>query len=233
MALLATVLTALLNFQSSEAAQPTERRHDLDSTQVDAVVTYIIDTTASELHVLVQRAGTLARLGHNHIISAGHIEGTVTLRPEKSESVIQLTLPLREFVIDDPNLRKAEGEGFTSIPSQKDIDGTRRNMVGPKLLDVANFPVVHVSGRGLLVDENGIATLEMTIQVKNTSTLRRVPLDLTIRRDLITATGAIELSHEELGLKPFRVMFGALQVASLMKVRFRVTARRAESSAPN
>lgn len=224
-ALLATV--GLLAINTTQAAEP-EHQADLKSMQVDAVVTYAIDAAASELHLLVRRAGALSRLGHNHIISAEHMQGTVSLYPEKSESVIELTLPVADFVIDEPSLRKAEGEGFTSIPSQKDVDGTRRNMLGAKLLDVANFPVIRVTGSGLLIHESELPTLEITIQVKNTSAIRQVPLDLTISRNEISAAGEIELTHKELGLKPFRVMLGALQVANEITARFLITARRAD-----
>ena len=190
------------------------------------VVAYPLDAAASQLIVLVGRAGALGRLGHNHIISAGEMEGIVHRHPDLSKSSVVLTLPVAGFVIDDPSLRQAEGEGFSSVPSQKDIDGTRRNMTGNRLLDAANFPVISVDGRQLEIDAAGDATLELKLQVKNTAAIRRVPLTVVIGADEIAASGGVVLNHEELGLTPFKALFGALQVASPLTVRFSLKFRR-------
>ena len=40
---------------------------------------YVVDATQSDLHWLVYKAGTLARLGHNHTIAAGDLGGSVTV----------------------------------------------------------------------------------------------------------------------------------------------------------
>jgi len=192
----------------------------------DGIATYSIDNTTSELHVLVHRAGALARLGHNHIIAAGAMEGTVYLDPEVPKSTMDLTLPVAGFVIDDRELRQIEGEGFASVPSQKDIDGTRRNMVGKKLLDVMNFPTIHVSGRVLQADEQGNKTIEIQILVKNASAVRRVPVALSIEDERISASGTVVLNHEELGLKPFSAALGTLKVAKPITVRFSLDFRR-------
>jgi hypothetical protein len=39
-----------------------------------------------------------------------------------------------------------------------------------------------------------------------------VPTHVTVEGDVLTATGEFSLQHEDLGMKPFSVMMGALQV---------------------
>lgn len=225
-ALLVALLVGSFNGHTSEVVPQTQLQPTVvEARQAAGIATYTIDPAVSGLHVLVYRAGKLGRLGHNHIISAGQITGSVYLHPDVADSEMELTLPVAGFVIDDPRLRQAEGDEFASVPSAKDINGTRRNMVSKKLLDIENFPEVRVTGRKLEIDSNH-ASIEITMKIKNAQAVRRVPLTLTMNEDQITAQGELDLTHEELGLSPFRVMLGALKVADTMRVRFTLTAQK-------
>lgn len=198
----------------------------------DHTVVYAIDTAVSRVQVLVYRGGTLRRLGHNHIISTGHVEGSVYLHPEATDSTVELTIPVGELIIDDASLRRKEGPDFASTPSQKDIAATQRNMLSKRLLDVAQFPVISITGSGLEIDAEQNATLDVVIQIKNTSATRRVPLTLDINAEQIVAHGVVDLTHAELGLRPFSALLGAMKVAETMTVNFSFTARRSDSPSP-
>ncbi len=43
---------------------------------------YQIDPQASILHIFVYRAGTFARLGHNHVVTSKSVNGRVWMRPQ-------------------------------------------------------------------------------------------------------------------------------------------------------
>jgi hypothetical protein len=53
-----------------------------------------------------------------------------------------------------------------------------------------------------------------------------VPTRVTIDDTEVRATGEFELNHADLGMKPFRVMMGALQVGEKLSFAYSVTARR-------
>ncbi len=184
---------------------------------------FAIVPTASQIVVLVRRASVLRRLGHNHIVSTTNLVGSVYRPASLDEGRIEFTLAVADFRIDDPALRAAEGEDFASVPTERDIEGTRRNMLGRKLLDSANYPAVQVLGTELGQTKDGW-TIQITLTVKDAVLVKRVPLQLELGPDQIRAEGTLQLTHKELGLKPFSVMLGALRVADGLEVRFSILA---------
>ena len=55
----------------------------------------------------------------------------------------------------------------------------------------------------------------------------KVPTKVTIEGDQLHATGEFELNHADLGMQPFSVMAGALQVGEKLSFTYDVRARRA------
>jgi hypothetical protein len=53
-----------------------------------------------------------------------------------------------------------------------------------------------------------------------------VPTEVTVDGDRLRATGAFELNHADLGMEPFSVMMGALQVGEKLSFSYVVEARR-------
>lgn len=209
-----------------EAAAPGAADAGLNAAWLADSATFTISGEQSSFYLLVYRAGALARLGHNHVISAPWLTGAVYRHPDLARSQFELTLSVAKFVIDDPELRAREGEGFESVPSEDDIAGTRRNMLASALLDGERYPEVRVTGSDMNVAADGSATLTATIAIKDAVVNRTVPVEFVESENRITAAGELTLSHAELGLEPFSVMLGALQVAEEMQLKFRLVAER-------
>jgi hypothetical protein len=53
-----------------------------------------------------------------------------------------------------------------------------------------------------------------------------IPATLKLEGDHLEASGEIELSHKQLGLKPFSALLGSLRVAEQMKFKYRIRARK-------
>ena len=188
---------------------------------------YEIDVERSDLHWLVYRAGALSRFGHDHVISVGEMTGTVLLHPDLEHSRFELEIPVEGLVVDDPQLRALEGEEFASEPSAEDIAGTRRNMLSEAVLDAERHPVLRITGTGPVV-KGGSESLEVTVEILGRSIPLTVPTTLRLDEETLEASGTFQLTHETLGMEPFSVMMGALQVAEELDFAYRVTARRAE-----
>jgi hypothetical protein len=187
---------------------------------------YTVDPSASDIHWLVYKAGTLSKLGHNHVISVAGLTGRVTVAGDLADSRFELSFPVASLVVDDPQLRANLGEDFASVPTAEDKAGTHRNMLTDKVLDGAKFQSISVKGTGpKSVGES--QTLNITVELLGRAVELTVPAEVTMTRDTLTANGEFELTHEALGMKPFSVMLGALQVAENMKFVYRV---RAEAS---
>ena len=95
----------------------------------------------------VYRSGALASLGHNHVIDSRSVDGFIYLADDLTEARADLFVPVASFVVDDAAARTAAGPDFATQPTADDIEGTRANMLGPKLLDAEQCPfvVVHVA----------------------------------------------------------------------------------------
>jgi len=188
---------------------------------------YVIDAGASDVHWLVYRAGAFARFGHNHVISVAEVNGTVAVDPSSlARSSFQLEIPVMDLVVDDPVLREALGEEFSSEPSADDISGTHGNMLSDRVLDAERHPSIRVTGTGP-VGEAGRQTLRMTVHLLGRAVELTVPTSVTLQGDSLEAAGEFELTHEQLGMEPFSVMGGALQVGNRMSFEYRILARRA------
>jgi len=187
---------------------------------------HAVDASASELHWLVFRAGLLARLGHHHTIAAGDLHGNVWKNDaDLSASRFELGFSAAALVIDDPELREALGADFSSMPVARDIEATRSNMLGARVLHGAKYPMIRVVGTGPLA-RGGSQILEVTVEILGRSLPLTIPTRVTVDGDFITATGEFDLDHADLGMTPFSAMMGALQVGEKLSFRYSVTARR-------
>jgi hypothetical protein len=181
--------------------------------QNGASAVYTIDAAASEIHWRVYKAGAFARFGHNHVIAIAAPAGRIELAATPGASRVELTFAVADLVIDNPELRGRYGDDFASVPSEDDIAGTRRNMLTEPVLNGEVFPTIRVVGANL----SGFGQdqrIDLAIDMLGRTVNVTVPVDVTVSADAIDVTGAFRLTHEDLGMMPFSVMMGALQVGN-------------------
>jgi polyisoprenoid-binding protein YceI len=189
--------------------------------------TYTIDGAASDIHWLVYKAGALARLGHNHAIAVPSPRGSVTVDGQNiAASRFEIVIPVADLVIDDPALRGTLGEDFASVPTADDIAGTRHNMLSDRVLNGEMFPTIRVTGTGPL-GADGMQSLKLEVELLGRVVDLTVPTRVSVDADRVEAAGEFELNHADLGMKPFSVMMGALQVGQKLSFSYHVVARPA------
>ncbi len=195
---------------------------------------YTIDSAQSELRLLVYRAGPMARLGHNHVILNRAIGGWVDAAARPESASFSLYLPVADFVVDDARARSEEGQDFSAEVPEEAKSGTRHNMLGTALLDAERFPVITLTSAGIKrapeAPESGNLVASLTVGVAGHESTLVVPVVVEISSDRISAAGSVVLRQSELGLTPFSVMLGALQVQDEITVKFKFVAAAA---APN
>lgn len=186
---------------------------------------FVIDAEHSWIRILVYRSGLMSGLGHNHVVETHRISGTVDRGKQMANSKVELKFPVDSLVVDDADLRELEGKDFSGKISGKDIQGTRENMLGRRMLDAENFPVIQVQS---IVVESELDALSVTADVTvagNTSSIT-FPASVDSSGDLITLSGSFVIRLEELGLKPYSAAFGLLKVRQDITVRFEISAIR-------
>ena len=189
---------------------------------------YQIDAEGSDIRLLIYRAGILSRFGHSHVISVGQLDGTIYVHPDLEQSRFELEIPVHGLIVDDPLLRREEGDEFSTGPSKHAIARTRSNMLGKRVLNAKRYPIVKLTGKGPRGDAPEFV-LELTIELLDRVVELRVPSTLRLDGDVLEATGAFRLSHSDLGMRPFKAMLGALRVADEMDFKYRIRAQRIQA----
>lgn len=184
---------------------------------------YRPDPADSYIRVRVYRAGPLAAVGHNHIIASSDFSGTVYVQPRLRDSAFDLTLPLASLAVDPPALREQAGEEFASEISDTDRAGTRKNMLGPRGLDAAQFPVIRLRSAGISGSDSR-PQVRLRITLHGVTREYAVPFRLTREPGRLTATGTLRLRQTDFGIEPYSILAGGLRVQDEIDVRFRIAA---------
>lgn len=181
-----------------------------------------IDSETSWLRVLAYPDGPLRRFGHHHVISHHGISGIVIVAPNPLESTIMLELAVADLEVDDSAMRELEGEDFVKEVSQKDIDGTRGNMLGDNLLNGEQFSTIQIQStaiEGSMPNVNIVATVIVTGMEQTV----KFPASIELTDDSFVASGQLEITHGELGLSPFTAAGGALSVRDLLVLKYEIS----------
>jgi hypothetical protein len=105
---------------------------------------YRIDSSHSELRLLVYRAGVMAALGHDHVIINRAIEGWVNPGDSLAGAAFFLSIPTSGFVVDEAAARAQEGDDFSEEVGDDAKAGTLHNMLSPAILDAQSHASITV-----------------------------------------------------------------------------------------
>ncbi len=196
-------------------------------------VRYRIDPALSELRVLVYRAGAMAALGHNHVICTRGLEGWATFNGTASGAAFAVTVPVADFLVDDPGRRMEEGAEFAEGVTDEARSGTARNMLGPAVLNAADHPTLTIrsvsvsTGSGSPSAGSGSLQARVALEVAGHASTLVVPFLLEISAQRLVAHGELAVRQSSIGLTPFSVFLGALRVQDELRVKFKFVAVRA------
>ena len=186
-----------------------------------------VDGKASLVEIRVYREGRLAHLGHNHIISSRDLQGSIVLAPNVEDSTVDLRLPVASLVVDDPALREAAGKDFEAKLTESDIEGTRTNMLGPRVLYMERYPQVRVRAT-VAGGKLPVLQLDTSVRILGVSHSHRIPVTVKTEGEQLRASGIFDTHQSKFGMQPFSTLVGALKVQDKLSVRFRIVARETE-----
>ena len=173
----------------------------------------------------------MAALGHDHVIVNRALGGWAVPRDAAHPGAFYLEMPVDGFIVDDPAARAAEGADFSATVADEARSGTREHLLGPAQLDAGRFPEITVSslaiapagaGPGRAGPGEGAAQLLATVEISvagHTSRLD-VPFVLNSSPGRVSGAGSVVVRQSALGLTPYAVMLGALEVQDEITIRF-------------
>ena len=174
---------------------------------------YRVNPKRSLVVIEVRRAGSLARLGHDHVVAARNVTGFAAPGAARAD----LYVALDELTVDEPGLRKAAG--FDSQPSESDIAGTRANML-ERVLETKKYPNALVR-----VDEVA-GRLAVSITLHGVTRKLEVPASIEKNDRQIGVSGRLALKQSDFGITPYSILGGAIAVRDQLELRFDVHADR-------
>ena len=217
------------------ATPPGEQPHALDLydevwyQSAPAGHRYRIDPNMSRMQVTVHRAGWLKFLGHNHVLVNAAIEGWAWIDAGRNGGRADVRIEVQKFVVDPEELRREYGSAFGPQPSATTVAATRRNLLGPRVLDEANYP--YLTGRAEFVEwiDSGHVRVALSLAVK--SHLWQGVMEAELRETpdcsspgCLGMVAELAIDHRDLGLRPIGVYAGAISVAQRLIVRLELTA---------
>lgn len=185
---------------------------------------YTVDAERSVVTIRVYRAGPLARLGHNHVITSSLETGQAWTNGETSGSGFEVRVPVAGLVVDDQAARVAAGPDFASEVPEAAREGTRRNLLRAEVLDAERHPEIVVRASALEGSwKRPVA--RATVTLKDHARIVTVPLEIERSPGTLRARGDFRIRQTDFGMTPFSVAGGAIQVADEVEVAFDVVAR--------
>jgi hypothetical protein len=184
---------------------------------------YRVIAEESEVRILVHRAGTLAKLGHNHVITSHNLIGSVTLPENPTDAHFEIMMPVVPLSVDEPDKRAEEGVEFSAPVSDAAREGTHKNMMKPEVLDGDQFPAISIRSTGI---ERAGDDFQVSFQVdlKGATHVLKAPVHLALEGEALTATGEFTFNQTDVGMTPFTAALGALAVQDELRVKFKIRA---------
>lgn len=182
-----------------------------------------VDPERTVVTIIVRRAGPLARLGHDHVITSADETGSVWLGPTPADSSFELRLPVANFDVDLPAARAAAGPQFDAPVPDEARTATRQNMLRAEVLDGAHFPSITLQSAAV----SGVwpqPIVRVIVTLKGVEREQEIPVVVERAAGSLTARGELRLNQSDFGITPFAVAGGAIQVADTLEIRFEIAA---------
>ncbi len=177
-----------------------------------------VDSRESLVVIEVRRSGSLARLGHDHVVASREVVGYVAT----DEGRADLYVALARMQVDEPALRVEAG--FDTQPTESDIEGTRGNML-EKVLEADKFPFALIRVSGANAKEK-TTTLAVAITLHGHLRTLQVPAKIEADAEKMSVTGRLSFDQTDFGITPYSLLGGAIAVQNRIDLRFRIHARR-------
>jgi polyisoprenoid-binding protein YceI len=179
---------------------------------------YRVNPAASLVVIEVRRGGSLARLGHDHVVASHDVTGYVAPGDGRAD----LYAALANLVVDEADLRKEAG--FDTQPSDSDIEGTRSNMHA-HVLETEKYPFALIAVKGADA-KDAKQTLDVSITLHGQTRAFKVPSETESDDKTITVSGKLAFNQTDFGISPYALLGGAIAVKDGLALRFRIRAKR-------
>jgi polyisoprenoid-binding protein YceI len=192
---------------------------------------YVLDQKKSSFVVQVFRAGAASALAHDHVVHATAMFGTIEVEgDDPSSAQIDITVPTKSLVNDDPVMRKRFGlEGEIA---EKDRAAILANLRHPDQLDVELHPVITFRSTSVQPVSGSSMTLHGILTIRGRARPITLPIDVEKKGDAIDGKGTLRFKTSDFGITPYAAFFGAVRNQDAVVLHLRLVAHVPSTDAP-
>jgi len=167
-----------------------------------------LDVADSRVYILVGATG----LGHEHGVEGHLASGGVQLGAGQRAGELVFDMP--SFVAETPAARK-----YVGLAGDADGRQVTINMLGPDVLDVANFPQAKFSiGSAVRDPATGQYMLDGTFALHGVAQRIQVPATAEMVNGMVHLRGQFAILQTQYGITPYSKAFGAVGVADKLTI---------------
>jgi len=176
-----------------------------------AAETLRVDPGRSQLVVHTFKDGPAAWLGHDHVVQAAELTGTVEHDPASPEAtVVVVEVPTASLRADDPALRRRLG--LTGEVSASDRAEIEKAMRSADQLDVARFPTIRFASSRVTRQADGRLAVTGTLTIRGVNREVTFPAEVTAEAaGALHGQATLTLRQSSFGYQPYRAALGAIR----------------------
>jgi polyisoprenoid-binding protein YceI len=171
----------------------------------DATSQKAIDTQRSEVTIRVYKTGAFSAFGHEHRVRASIQNGSF----DEGKGSVELVVDARTLRVVDPDV------------SDKDRAEIQNTMLGPKVLDSAQFREIRFHSTEVRRNSEG----KWTVQGDLTLHGQTHPVNVDVERQDGRYRGSARLRQSEFGITAVTVAGGTIKVKDEVRVEFEIVGR--------
>lgn len=184
-----------------------------------AAATYTIAPEGNRLEVFTAKAGLFKAAGHAHVVRAMVFGGEIEADPARPQGArLKLLIQAGSLKVMDPGL------------PEKDRATVQKNMEGDATLDVNRFATITFDSKAVSAEPDGKGgyrvTLDGTLGLHGVENAVKVPADVTIKGDDLTAKGEVQIRQKDFGITPFKAALGTIGVKNEVRIEFEIVAHK-------
>jgi len=184
----------------------------------EVVREFRVDAAASQVTVLVGRAGAFRFAGHDHEVAVPKVDGIIVL---DSADATQSTITLKF----DVTAMKVTGRGEPAA----DVPEVQRVMLSDRVLDAQRYPTIAFTSRRIVIVTQAVDRLALRVEgdltLHGVTRSITVPVDVRLAGDQLAATANATVRQTDFGIRPVTAGAGTVKVKDELEIAFRIVAR--------
>jgi polyisoprenoid-binding protein YceI len=175
-----------------------------------SAATFRVDPSRSSLVVQIFRDGVAAKLGHDHVVQATSVSGSVTYDPSAPAlSSVAAQVHTAALKVDDAQTRRKFG--LEGQPTAADVAEVEKSMKAEGQLDVSKFPMITFTSTTITPETLDRYQVAGQLTIRGVTRAVQFPANVVLEDNVFRATATLTFMQSAFGYKPYSALLGAIK----------------------